>query len=64
MVTLALLLFLVARARFFIAGLALAETQAVQLAMLVLLASIFFGGFFLPLDTLWGPIRAISYLLR
>jgi ABC-2 type transport system permease protein len=31
--------------------------------MLVLLASIFFGGFFLALDTLWEPIRAISYLL-
>jgi Transposase IS66 family len=28
--------------------------------MLVLLASIFFGGFFLGLDTLWAPIRAIS----
>jgi hypothetical protein len=28
--------------------------------MLVLLASIFFGGFFLGPDTLWAPIRAIS----
>ena len=44
-------------------GLANTETQAVQLAMLVLLSSIFFGGFFLPLETLWGPIRAIGYVL-
>ena len=39
------------------------ETQAVQLAMLILLSSIFFGGFFLPLESLWGPVRAIGYLL-
>ena len=39
---------------FFIAGLAQTETQAVQLAMLVLLASIFFGGFFLPRSTRSG----------
>ena len=32
--------------------------------MLVLLASIFFGGFFLALDTLWEPVRAISYCCR
>ena len=62
-VTLGLLLFSSLGLGFFIAGLAETETQAVQLAMLVLLASIFFGGFFLPLDTLWEPIRAISYLL-
>src|SRR5215212_2666766 len=61
--TLALLLFSSLGVGFFIAGMAQSETQAVQLAMLVLLASIFFGGFFLPLDTLWAPIRAISYLL-
>jgi ABC-2 type transport system permease protein len=62
-VTLALLLFSSLGLGFFIAGLAQTETQAVQLAMLVLLASIFFGGFFLALDTLWEPVRAISYLL-
>lgn len=61
--TLGLLLFSSLGLGFFIAGLAETETQAVQLAMLVLLASIFFGGFFLALDTLWEPIRAISYLL-
>jgi len=62
-VTLGLLLFSSLGVGFFIAGMAQTETQAVQLAMLVLLASIFFGGFFLALDTLWEPIRAISYLL-
>lgn len=61
--TLGLLLFASLGLGFFIAGLAETETQAVQLAMLVLLASIFFGGFFLSLDTLWEPIRAISYVL-
>jgi ABC-2 type transport system permease protein len=62
-VTLGLLLFSSLGLGFFIAGYAETETQAVQLAMLVLLASIFFGGFFLALDTLWAPIRTISYLL-
>jgi ABC-2 type transport system permease protein len=62
-VTLGLLLFSSLGLGFFIAGFAETETQAVQLAMLVLLASIFFGGFFLALDTLWAPIRTISYLL-
>jgi ABC-2 type transport system permease protein len=61
--TLGLLLFSSLGLGFFIAGFAQTETQAVQLAMLVLLASIFFGGFFLALDTLWEPVRAISYLL-
>jgi ABC-2 type transport system permease protein len=61
--TLGLLLFSSLGVGFFIAGFAETETQAVQLAMLVLLASIFFGGFFLALETLWGPIRAISYIL-
>ena len=62
-VTIGLLLFSSLGLGFFVAGFAETETQAVQLAMLVLLASIFFGGFFLPLDTLWEPVRAISYLL-
>lgn len=62
-VALGLLLFASLGLGFFIAGLAETETQAVQLAMLALLTSIFFGGFFLALDTLWEPVRAISYLL-
>jgi len=62
-VALELLLFASLGLGFFIAGLAETETQAVQLAMLVLLSSIFFGGFFLPLESLWEPVRAISYIL-
>ncbi len=39
------------------------DTQAVQFAMLSLLASMFFGGFFLSLDALRYPFKAISWLL-
>jgi ABC-2 type transport system permease protein len=39
------------------------ESQAVQLAMLTLLTSVFFSGFFLPLSSFWEPVRALSYSL-
>lgn len=39
------------------------ESQAVQLAMLVLLASLFFTGFVLPIDTLRYPVKVVSFLL-
>lgn len=39
------------------------ETQAVQLSMLMLLLSVFFGGFFLPLENFWLPVRVISFML-
>lgn len=39
------------------------ESQAVQFAMLALLAGLFFSGFVLPLDTLRYPVKAISWLL-
>jgi ABC-2 type transport system permease protein len=39
------------------------ESQAVQLSMLVLLTSVFFSGFFLPLDQLFPLARTVSYLL-
>lgn len=39
------------------------ESQAVQISMLVLLASVFFSGFFLRLEALWWPVRALSYAL-
>jgi ABC-2 type transport system permease protein len=39
------------------------ESQAVQLSMLALLTSVFFGGFFLPLDQLFPWVRVISYVL-
>ncbi len=39
------------------------ESQAVQYAMLVLLAGLFFSGFMLPIDGLSYPVRIISWLL-
>jgi ABC-2 type transport system permease protein len=39
------------------------ESQAVQISMLVLLASVFFSGFFLRLEALWWPVQALSYAL-
>ncbi len=48
---------------FLIATFSKSESQAVQLSMLVLLTSVFFSGFFLRLETLWEPVRALSYAL-
>src|SRR5262249_3442976 len=39
------------------------DSQAVQLSMLVLLISIFFSGFFLPLENFWAPVRVVGYAL-
>ncbi len=39
------------------------DTQAIQLSMLVLLLSVFFSGFFLPLNTFRVPLRYIGYIL-
>ncbi|MGQ0600336.1 MAG: ABC transporter permease [Anaerolineales bacterium] len=39
------------------------DSQAVQYSMLVLLASVFFGGLFVSQYLLWEPIRVISWLL-
>jgi ABC-2 type transport system permease protein len=39
------------------------DSQAVQLSMLVLLLSIFFSGFFLPLENFASPVREIGYFL-
>ncbi|MDQ2941149.1 MAG: ABC transporter permease [Chloroflexota bacterium] len=39
------------------------ERQAVQLSMLVLLASVFFSGFVLPVEDFIGPVQYLSYLL-
>ena len=38
-------------------------SQAVQYSMIILLASVFFGGFIMSLDMLWQPVRVISWLL-
>jgi ABC-2 type transport system permease protein len=39
------------------------DTQAVQYSMLLLLASIFFSGFFLDLRLMWEPITALAWSL-
>ena len=39
------------------------ERMAVQLSMLVLLASVFFSGFVLPVRDFLGPVQALSYAL-
>lgn len=39
------------------------DSQAVQYTMLVLLASMFFSGFIMSLDSLWLPVRTVSGLL-
>ena len=48
---------------FFVSLLAKSDSQAVQFAMIVLLASLFFGGFFLSLDQLSFPVELISFVL-
>jgi ABC-2 type transport system permease protein len=39
------------------------DTQAVQYSMLLLLASIFFSGFFLDLRLMWDPIKFVAWSL-
>jgi len=39
------------------------ERMAVQLAMLVLLASVFFSGFVLPVQDFIGPVQYLAYVL-
>ncbi|HZQ09956.1 MAG TPA: ABC transporter permease [Anaerolineae bacterium] len=48
---------------FLISAVSRSDTQAVQLSMLVLLVSIFFSGFFLPLENFWLPVRILGYLM-
>ncbi len=48
---------------FFISLFSNRESQSVQLAMLTLIASVFFSGFFLPTFALQRPVRMISYAL-
>jgi ABC-2 type transport system permease protein len=48
---------------FFISLISENDTQAVQYSMLLLLASIFFSGFFLDMRLMWEPMKVISYLL-
>lgn len=48
---------------FVISTLATTDSQAIQLVLLMLLLSIFFSGFFLPLENFWPAIRGVAYLL-
>jgi len=48
---------------FVISLLSKTDSQAVQLAMLVLLASVFFSGFFMALYLFWPAVQIISWML-
>ncbi len=48
---------------FVVSMVSLSTSQAVQYAMLVLLFSIFFSGFFLDLRLLWDKIRFLAYII-
>jgi ABC-2 type transport system permease protein len=48
---------------FLISAYSTTDSQAVQLSMLVLLLSIFFSGFFLPLENFRVPINYVGYAL-
>ena len=58
---LALLIAVALAIGFILAAVSTTETQAVQLAMLVLLFAIFFGGLFVPVVSLDMPVRLIAY---
>jgi ABC-2 type transport system permease protein len=47
----------------FISAISTSDSQAVQLSMLVLLISIFFSGFFMPLESFWPLLLVVSYAL-
>lgn len=46
---------------FVVAALSATEAQAVQLAMLTLLLAVFFGGLFVPLESIAVPVRVVSF---
>ncbi|MDP8926187.1 MAG: ABC transporter permease [Actinomycetota bacterium] len=48
---------------FLVSALARSQLQAVQVAMLLLIASVLFAGFLFPLGDMQGPARWIAYLL-
>ena len=48
---------------FFISLISQTDTQAVQYSMLLLLASIFFSGFFLDLRLMWEPMKILAWSL-
>jgi ABC-2 type transport system permease protein len=58
-----ILLFTSLAVGFLISLISQTDTQAVQYSMLLLLASIFFSGFFLDLRLMWEPIKVIAWSL-
>ena len=48
---------------FLVSALARSQLQAVQVSMLLLIASVLFAGFLFPLGDMQGPARAIAYFL-
>lgn len=48
---------------FFVSLSAQTDSQAIQTSMVILLASIFFSGFFLALYRLWAPVQVVSWAL-
>lgn len=61
--TLALLILSSLGIGFFISMVSSSELQAAQIAMLMLIATVFFSGFLVSLDTIVWPVRAISYII-
>jgi ABC-2 type transport system permease protein len=61
-ITVVLVLFCSLGLGFVISMSAETESQAVQLAMISLLVSVFFSGMFLDLRYLWAPVQVISWL--
>ncbi len=61
--TILVLLFSSLSAGFLISLISENDTQAVQYAMLLLLASIFFSGFFLNLNQMWPPMQKFTFIL-
>ncbi|HLO17189.1 MAG TPA: ABC transporter permease [Anaerolineales bacterium] len=58
-----ILLFTSLAVGFFISLISQTDTQAVQYSMLLLLASIFFSGFFLDLRLMWPPMKILAWSL-
>jgi ABC-2 type transport system permease protein len=58
-----ILLFTSLAVGFLISLISQTDTQAVQYSMLLLLASIFFSGFFLDLRLMWEPMRVLAWSL-
>lgn len=63
MLAMAILIFASLSLGFLVSTLSQTDSQAVQFSMILLLTSIFFSGFFLPLQSLLSYVRIVSYAL-